>query len=110
MGIQPIDLQTMYSQMANVARQAAVEGQGAALSQSMQTQGLVNQSLEQSKTVHKTAENEAEASKVKADGQNSGRNQQGGAKKKKEGEGESPEKTEYQISDPRLGQHVNVTG
>lgn len=110
MAVQPIDLQTMYSQLANVARQAATEGQGAALSQSMQTQGIINQNLQQSKAVQKAAENETESSKVKADGQNGGRNDRPSSRKKKGEESEAPEKTEYQISDPRLGQHINVTG
>ena len=40
MGLNPLDLQTMYSQLNNVAKQAAHQTQGASLAQSMQqTQG-----------------------------------------------------------------------
>ena len=67
MALQPIDLQTMYSQMANVAQRVASEGQGAALSQSIQTQGIVNQNLQQSQSVQKTAANETQTGKIKAD-------------------------------------------
>ena len=83
MALQPIDLQTMYSQMANVAQRVASEGQGAALAQSIQTQGLVNQNLQASQSVQKTAANEAQTGKIKADGKG-GQGQNSGGKKKKE--------------------------
>lgn len=109
MGLQPIDLQTMYSQMANVAQRVASEGQGAALSQSIQTQGIVNQNLQQSQTVQKTAANEAQTGKIKADGKSSEGQAQGGKKKRQERQEEEPPKKEYEITDPALGVHVNIT-
>ncbi len=110
MALQPIDLQTMYSQMANVAQRVASEGQGAALSQSIQTQSIVNQNLQQSQAVQKAAANEAQAAKIKADGKGSQAREQGG-KKKKPGaqEEEAPQKKEYEITDPSLGVHINIT-
>ena len=47
MGLQPIDLQTMYSQLSNVARQAAHQQQGVQLSESMQQAGIIRQNQEQ---------------------------------------------------------------
>ncbi len=109
MALQPIDLQTMYSQMANVAQRVASEGQGAALSQSLQTQGLVNQNLQASQSVQKAAANESQTGKIKADDKGSG-GAQGGSQKKREKPQEEPEKREqYEIRDPRLGIHVNIT-
>ena len=109
MGLQPIDLQTMYSQMANVAQRVASEGQGAALAQSIQTQGLVNQNLQASQSVQKAAANEAQTGKIKADGKGSESPSSGGKKKKQPGQEEPPEKKEYAITDPALGVHVNIT-
>ena len=111
MALQPIDLQTMYSQMANVAQRVAGEGQGAALAQSIQNQSLAEQSLQQSQTVQKTAANEAQTGKIKPDGKSAGGQGQAGAKKKKpdsSGEEAAPKK-EYEITDPALGVHVNIT-
>ena len=110
MALQPIDLQTMYSQMANVAQRVASEGQGAALSQSIQTQGIVNQNLQQSQSVQKTAANETQTGKIKADAKGAGAQAQGGKKKKNDGSAEEPqEKKEYEITDPALGVHINIT-
>ena len=109
MALQPIDLQTMYSQMANVAQRVASEGQGAALSQSIQTQSIVNQNLQQSQTVQKTAANEAQTGKIKADAKGSD-GAEAGAQKKKEGQQEElPRKQEYEIRDPAIGVHINIT-
>ena len=70
--------------MANVAQRVASEGQGAALAQSIQTQGIVNQNLQQSQSVQKTAANETQTGKIKADGKGADAQAQGGQKKKNE--------------------------
>lgn len=109
MGVQPIDLQTMYSQMANMAQRVASEGQGAALAQSIQTQGLVNQNLQASQSVQKTAANEAQTGKIKADGKGGQGQNSGGKKKKEAGQDEPQEKKTYEITDPAIGVHINIT-
>ena len=110
MALQPIDLQTMYSQMANVAQRVSGETQGASLSQQNQQQGIVNQNLRQSQSVQRAAENQSEAGKIKKDG--SGNSQNAEAQEKKGGrqETEESEKREYEIRDPLLGQRVNLVG
>ena len=109
MALQPIDLQTMYSQMAFVAQRVASEGQGAALSQSIQTQGLVNQNLQQSQSVQKAASSEAQTGKIKADGKSQDDKAQDGKKKKEGREEEAEPKKAYEIQDPALGVHINIT-
>jgi len=109
MALQPIDLQTMYSQMANVAQRVASEGQGAALSQSLQTQSMINQSLQQSQSVQKAAANEAQTGKIKADAKGAGEAETGSQKKKEGQQEEPPKKQEYEIRDPALGVHINIT-
>lgn len=110
MALQPIDLQTMYSQMANVAQRISGETQGAVLAQSMQRQGIVNQELQQSQTVQRAASNEAETGKIKSDSRGNSQNQSSGEKKKNPAPMAEAEKKEYEIRDPLLGQRVNVTG
>jgi len=110
MALQPIDLQTMYSQMANVAQRVASEGQGAALSQSIQSQSAAAQSLLQSQTVQKAAANEAQTGKIKADAKGAQEQASGEKKKKPDSqEDEAPAKKEYEITDPTLGVHINIT-
>ncbi|MCR5046058.1 MAG: hypothetical protein K6A42_05740 [Treponema sp.] len=109
MAIAPIDLQTMYSQMANVAQRVASEGQGAALSQSIQTQSIVNQNLQQSQSVQKTATNEAQTGKIKADAKGAQEGEESSKKKKDKAPEEPEEKKEYEIRDPALGVHINIT-
>ncbi len=110
MALQPIDLQTMYSQMANVAQRISGETQGAVLAQSMQRQGIVNQELQQSQTVQRAANSETETGKIKADSRGNSQNQSSGEKKKNSSSAAEDEKKEYEIRDPLLGQRVNVTG
>lgn len=110
MGVQPIDLQTMYSQMANVAQRVSGETQGAALAQSIQQQGIINQELRRSQTVQRAAGNEAETGKVKSDSRGNSPNQSYGGKKKNPDSDTKDEKKEYEIRDPLLGQRINVTG
>ncbi len=110
MALQPIDLQTMYSQMANVAQRVSGETQGALLSQQIQQQGIVNQNLRQSQSVQRTAENQSETGKIKKDGSG---NSSGAATQDRKGarqESEESKKTEYEIRDPLLGQRVNLVG
>lgn len=110
MALQPIDLQTMYSQMANVAQRVSGETQGAALAQSMQQQGIINQNLRQSQTVQRAAENKAETGKIKQDGSGNSETPGQGKKKQTQTDEQESEKKEYEIRDPLLGQRVNLMG
>ncbi len=67
MGIQPIDLQTMYSQLSNVNRTLSA-AQQVQLTQAMQQKSDIEKNLEESKKVQKTSGEQAE--KVGEDGNN----------------------------------------
>ena len=51
MGLNPIDLQTMYAQLNNVAKQASAQTQGAQLSQAMHEANVVEKNLEEARKV-----------------------------------------------------------
>ena len=53
MAIQPIDLQTMYSQMSNVASRVSHEQHGTQMNAAIQLQNAVVQNAENVKTVKK---------------------------------------------------------
>jgi len=80
MGIQPIDLQTMYSQLSNVSKSMA-GAQQAQLTEAMQQQGNIQKSLENAAKVQQTSNEKATARNVNQNGSNSssydGRRQKG---------------------------------
>ena len=61
MAIQPIDLQTMYSQMANIAQNAAQAQDGGKFAEAMQQQNIVRENLEEAERVSRPASDESEA-------------------------------------------------
>lgn len=69
MGIQPIDLQTMYSQLSNVSKSMAA-GQQAQLTESMQQEANIQRGLENASRVHETQTEKSDAAMVNKDGKN----------------------------------------
>lgn len=108
MAIQPIDLQTIYSQMSNVAKNVAHQQNGNQLTQAMQENVAVQQEQERLSQVHKTAENEANTRQVKDEGhQNNSFQNQKNQKKSKEEEPEKKKLTE--IRESFLGQNIDIS-
>jgi hypothetical protein len=56
MGVQPIDLQNMYSQLSNVAKTVAGQHQAAQLSESMQQQNQIEKNLQEAQKIQQTNE------------------------------------------------------
>ena len=110
MAIQPIDLQTMYSQMANIAQNAAQAQDGGRLAEAMQQQNIVRENLEEVDRVSRPASDESEAASraVKNDvasssrGESEERGKSGGREKKDEGR-------ERAVRESYIGQHVDIT-
>ena len=106
MAIHPIDLQTMYAQLQNVAKQAAFQQEGVQLAESMKQAEMIRENEEKSKRVNETEEN-AKASTVKQDGRNdadaSGGKKSGGAHDEDEQQRDSG-----RIKESYLGQHIDV--
>ena len=69
MGIAPIDLQTMYSQLSNVSKTMS-GAQQAQLTESMQQQNI-QRDLENSQKVQQTSNEKANASKINQNGSGS---------------------------------------
>jgi len=107
MAIQPIDLQIMYSQMSNVANIAAHQQNGAQLADAMQQTKIVQQNIEQTSSVQKTAENESKSVEINPDGHQS--SERFSAKKKKQESAAEPEKKKNEIRESYLGQHIDIT-
>ena len=67
MGIQPIDLQTMYTQLSNVSK-AMSGSQQAQLTESMQQQLNIQRSMENAAKIQQTSNEKANANSVNQNG------------------------------------------
>lgn len=103
----------MYSQIANVAQNAA-QVQQAKLSEAMQQQGTVQKNLEQAKKVKRSADDESSSAEVKDEGRNGTQYGPDGKKRdRKKDSGDEEENgdggKDTGIRESYLGQHINIT-
>ena len=70
MGIQPIDLQTMYTQLSNVSKSMA-GAQQAQLAEAMQQQGNIQRNMENAAKVQQTSNEKSNTNSVNQNGSNS---------------------------------------
>lgn len=113
MAIHPIDLSTVYSQIDNVAKFNASQNQAAQIANQQGIDKASRVNLEKSQAVKETPNDSANAATVKQDGRQGGSSGYGeGTERKRrnpeEEEAEVP--SQIVISDPRLGQHIDITG
>lgn len=71
MAIQPIDLQTMYSQLANVSQNVSNQQSAVQMSQAVQLQNQKLDNLENSKKVQGMGDEKSQSNTVNEDGHNS---------------------------------------
>lgn len=111
MGIHPIDLQTMYSNMSNVSMNYAThELSGQAAKQAADAASVQN-NIEKSQQVNKAAENEMKSMSVNEDGRGGAENPNlNNRKKQPEENTEVPEKKIVQIRESYLGRHIDIEG
>ena len=67
MGIQPIDLQTMYTQLSNVSKSMA-GAQQAQLTEAMQQQGNIQRNMENAARVQQTSNEKSDTNSVNQNG------------------------------------------
>ncbi|AEE16575.1 hypothetical protein [Treponema brennaborense] len=113
MAIQPIDLQTLYSQLGNVAKTVVHQQQGAQLSNSIQQTELAKRTAEKNSTVQELSDEEKEIVMVKD--RNLGSGSAADSRQQKERDADSrnePEApaSETYFTDPDLGQHIDISG
>lgn len=72
MAIQPIDLQNMYSQISNIAKNVAGQQQAAQLSESIQQQNQIQKNIENAQKVQQTNNEKANTNNVNKDGHQGG--------------------------------------
>jgi len=110
MAIQPIDLQTLFTQMDKVAKTQTAQREGQALQQAIQGVQLQKKMDEQVKAVNETRNiGEDGVEKVK---DREKQTQNSGDEKKKEKEKQETSEEEEKdsvIFDPRLGRNIDIS-
>ena len=111
MAIQPIDLQTIFSQLDKVGKTQADQKEGVAIQQSLQTLVDAQRLQERIQSVNETQDPDQGAEKVK-DRQGKKNTGQGASGKREEsGEDETPQAAEIEVvRDPNLGKNIDVSG
>jgi hypothetical protein len=112
MGLQPLDLQTMYTQLDKISKNAVAEQQGAQLARAMRQDETQKQEFLRSETV-KELQTDKEAVSAVDDrgGRNSREQQKRKHKKPDDSTGEEPESaTRTVFTESYLGQHIDVSG
>lgn len=111
MAIQPIDLQTLYTQLENVSKNVAFQQQGVQVRDDMQLTEQARQEFLKKRAVTKTREEEEQADTVQE--RKNGNNQQQAAARQNKKESEEQEDepaSEIQIHDPLLGRIIDIHG
>lgn len=110
MGIQPIDLQTMYSQLSNVSKTFSGQQQ-AQLTEAMQQQNNIKQNLEKVSKVQEASNEQGITNNVNSDGSNSTsyENQKRNNQNKQTEDESFSENTTYKSKSPYLGTIIDIT-
>ena len=109
MSVSPLDLQTMYANMNNVARTVSHQQQGVVLSQQLQEAKIIQQNTEKATQVHKAADNEAKSAGITDEGHNSSAWGGSNGKNKKQNQGnDSAPGRSAEIRESYLGIHIDI--
>jgi len=108
MAIQPIDLQTMFSQLANVGKAQAAMRDGQQIQESLH-QAKVQQELEENvKSVNESQNMGEESGKIRDENRRGATG--GGAKEKPESKAQDGQQNKKDtIRDPALGRNVDIS-
>ena len=112
MAIQPIDLQTLYAQMAKVGKQQGAEQQLASMVKDAQQQQNKIDAEKRLSTVQLVDSDSNKNLRINKDGKSPDEENQGGENSKNQKSSGTDEKLniEEYIKDPSLGQRVDISG
>ena len=110
MGIAPLDLQTLFSQVDKVGKAQAAQKDGQVLHQVMQGVQIQKKADEQMLQVNQAQNQGDGADKVKDRGPNHGHGgEQGSGKNKNRNENPEEEKKHSYFNDPNLGKKIDIS-
>ncbi|MCQ2575507.1 MAG: hypothetical protein MJ162_02110 [Treponema sp.] len=109
MAIQPIDLQNMYSQMSNVAKNVAGAQQAAAIAESVKQVEITRQNYENSNKVQTTSNDKANTNDVNENGHNQNGQQQNKRRQENSAYQTQNNNNSTEIKAPYLGTIIDLT-
>jgi len=112
MAIQPIDLQTLFSQMDKVAKTQSAQREGLALHQTILGEQLQRKTAEHIQSVNEAQNTGDDGTDQIRDRPSSGGGKESGKGKKKETRENASEQEQDHgpvISDPRLGKNIDIS-
>lgn len=107
MGIQPIDLQTMFAQLDKISNSQVQQTQAAQIQAALKQEDIARKQTAAKEAVEEPSKLNDGLGSVKDQGHHNSQQQD---KRKGHEEEESEEKTSYIYQDPTLGQHIDVSG
>lgn len=109
MAVSPIDLQTMFSQVENVAKQASHLQQGVKLAEEMQQINVIRQNAEKAQKVNSSNE----SSKSDSVNDDSGSSKKFNQNQSNNSESSSSDSSDFQgknrLKESYLGNHIDIT-
>jgi hypothetical protein len=111
MAIQPIDLQTLFTQLDKVGKNQAAQKEGLQIQQALQGAQIQRKTDERIQSVNESQDTGegAETIRDRASSKNAGEEKQGREEKEKKGEEETREEPLI-FRDPDLGRNIDVSG
>lgn len=110
MAIQPIDLQTLYSQLENVSKTVAHQQQGVHLNNAIQQDVKARQLAEEKTAVQKLQTDKDSIEALKDKKQSFGQKNQSSRQQQEEESSEQEEPTQIAFKDPNLGKYIDISG
>ncbi|MDR0389383.1 MAG: hypothetical protein LBH73_04890 [Spirochaetaceae bacterium] len=108
MAIQPIDLQTLFTQIDKVGKTQAEQREGQAIQQSLQSIQMQKKNEIKNESVNEARDSGEGAERIKDKDKNPGSGGGEGEKKKREEDAEAPARPV--IKDPSVGKIIDLSG
>jgi len=112
MAIQPIDLQTLFTQLDKVAKNQAMQREGQHIQESIQQIQIQRKNEQNIQSVNQSQDLGEEAEIIKDEKRHGGRESNGGARERQpeEEESQAAEEKRSIIRDPALGRNLDISG
>jgi hypothetical protein len=111
MAIQPIDLQTLFTQLDKVGKSQSAQKEGLAVQQALQNVHLQKKTEEAIRSINEVQNTGEGAEKINDQGARKNNEPDGqGRDKKKSGEAEDGQEESVVIQDPALGRNIDISG
>ena len=110
MAIQPIDLQTLYSQLENVSKTVAHQQQGVHLNNAIQQDVKARQMAEEKTAVQKLQNDKNNIEAVKDRKKSFDQNNKSSKGKQEKESSDQEEPVQVAFKDPNLGKYIDISG